>query len=96
MVTIFSAPKFVDKLFVMTHLTSAHSYCYRCGNQAAILEVDETLKYTFLQFDPAPRAGEPLVSRRSVRCDSSRTTATDLAAQGPGCTSCPLELFASG
>jgi hypothetical protein len=33
-------------------------------NQAAILEVDDALKYTFLQFDPAPRAGEPLVSRR--------------------------------
>ena len=26
--------------------------------------MDESLKYTFLQFDPAPRAGEPLVSRR--------------------------------
>lgn len=47
-VTIFSAP----------------NYCYRCGNQAAILEVDDALKYTFLQFDPAPRAGEPLVSCR--------------------------------
>lgn len=47
-VTIFSAP----------------NYCYRCGNQAAIMEIDENLKYTFLQFDPAPRTGEPLVSRR--------------------------------
>lgn len=45
-------------------LSDRPSYCYRCGNQAAILEVDESLKYTFLQFDPAPRAGEPLVSRR--------------------------------
>lgn len=58
---------------------SAPNYCYRCGNQAAILEVDDALKYTLyvqrkigqvrvltdsLQFDPAPRAGEPLVSRR--------------------------------
>lgn len=42
-VTIFSAP----------------NYCYRCGNQAAIMEVDDTLGKTFLQFDPAPRRGEP-------------------------------------
>ncbi|KAI5285700.1 hypothetical protein KEM52_002323 [Ascosphaera acerosa] len=48
-VTIFSAP----------------NYCYRCGNQAAIMEIDEGLKYTFLQFDPCPRAGEPMVSRRT-------------------------------
>jgi serine/threonine-protein phosphatase 2A catalytic subunit len=38
-VTIFSAP----------------NYCYRCGNQAAIMEMDEQMKYTFIQFDPAPR-----------------------------------------
>jgi serine/threonine-protein phosphatase 2A catalytic subunit len=47
-VTIFSAP----------------NYCYRCGNQAAIMEMDEHLEYTFLQFDPAPRRGEPLVQKR--------------------------------
>ncbi|KAK8105879.1 serine/threonine-protein phosphatase PP2A catalytic subunit [Apiospora kogelbergensis] len=44
---------------------SAPNYCYRCGNQAAIMEIDEHLKYTFLQFDPCPRAGEPMVSRRT-------------------------------
>jgi len=48
-VTIFSAP----------------NYCYRCGNQAAIMEIDERMKYTFLQFDPAPRRGEPHVTRRT-------------------------------
>jgi len=48
-VTIFSAP----------------NYCYRCGNQAAIMEMDEHLEYTFLQFDPAPRGGgEPNVAKR--------------------------------
>lgn len=36
----------------------------RCGNQAAIMEIDQALQYTFLQFDPAPRRGEPHVTRR--------------------------------
>jgi serine/threonine-protein phosphatase 2A catalytic subunit len=48
-VTIFSAP----------------NYCYRCGNQAAIMEVDERMEKSFLQFDPAPRRGEPHVNRRT-------------------------------
>ncbi|EDQ91891.1 uncharacterized protein MONBRDRAFT_21183 [Monosiga brevicollis MX1] len=38
-VTIFSAP----------------NYCYRCGNQGGIMELDDTLNYSFLQYDPAPR-----------------------------------------
>ena len=37
---------------------SAPNYCYRCGNEAAIMEVDEYMKYNFLQFDPAPRQSE--------------------------------------
>ena len=41
-VTIFSAP----------------NYCYRCGNQAAIMEVDEHLNREFITFDPAPRRGQ--------------------------------------
>ncbi|KAL7676549.1 hypothetical protein ACOME3_002801 [Neoechinorhynchus agilis] len=44
---------------------SAPNYCYRCGNQAAIMELDDSFTYTFIQFDPAPRRGEPHVSRRT-------------------------------
>ncbi|EWG91666.1 Pph21p [Saccharomyces cerevisiae P301] len=48
-VTIFSAP----------------NYCYRCGNQAAIMEVDENHNRQFLQYDPSVRPGEPSVSRKT-------------------------------
>lgn len=49
MVTIFSAP----------------NYCYRCGNMAAIMEIDERMERSFLQFEPAPRQGEPDVTRKT-------------------------------
>jgi serine/threonine-protein phosphatase 2A catalytic subunit len=48
-VTIFSAP----------------NYCYRCGNEAGIMEVDEQMNFNFLVFDPAPRRGEPHVTKRT-------------------------------
>ena len=45
---------------------SAPNYCYRCGNEAAIMEVDEFMKFNFLQFDPAPRQNElPNVTLRT-------------------------------
>lgn len=44
---------------------SAPNYCYRCGNQAGIVEVDEHLNQCFLQFDPAPRRGEPHIAKRT-------------------------------
>ena len=44
---------------------SAPNYCYRCANQAAIMEVDEKCACVFKQFDPAPRRGEPHVTQRA-------------------------------
>jgi len=47
-VTIFSAP----------------NYCYRCGNQAAILELDDKMNKNFIQFDPSPHIISPNVTRK--------------------------------
>lgn len=49
LVTIFSAP----------------NYCYRCGNLAGLLELDEHMNKCFFQFDPAPRRGEAQVSKKT-------------------------------
>lgn len=68
---IVRAHQLVQEGFAWAHgqnvvtIFSAPNYCYRVGNEAAILEVDDQLKYTFLQFRPAPRKGEPHVTRRT-------------------------------
>ena len=45
---------------------SAPNYCYRGGNLAAIMELDETLQHSFHQFDPAPRRGESDGGKRTA------------------------------
>ena len=42
---------------------SAPNYCYRCGNLAAIMEIDENMKFELQTFDPAPRRGEASLER---------------------------------
>jgi len=49
-VTIFSAP----------------NYCYRCGNLAALMELDEELKFTFIQFDPSFKQTEDMTAVRRL------------------------------
>jgi len=36
---------------------SAPNYCYRCGNEASVLAIDETLKQNFIVFGPTPEEG---------------------------------------
>jgi hypothetical protein len=54
-------------------LFSAPNYCYRCGNQAAIMQLDENLNKQILQFDPAPRHqhGEEGKVTQSMRAGAS-------------------------
>lgn len=43
---------------------SAPNYCFRCGNQAAMMEIDEKLKNSYVTFDPAPREGNEVEKKR--------------------------------
>ena len=45
---------------------SAPNYCYRCANEAAIMEVDENLHYSLQQFDPNPiKRGKLDITKRA-------------------------------
>ena len=47
-------------------LFSAPNYCYRCGNQAGIMEVNENFKFSIQQFEPNPiKRGKLDLSKRA-------------------------------
>jgi serine/threonine-protein phosphatase 4 catalytic subunit len=43
---------------------SAPNYCYRCGNVAAILELDENLKQFFKIFEHAPQEARGVPAKK--------------------------------
>jgi serine/threonine-protein phosphatase 2A catalytic subunit len=56
---------------------SAPNYCYRCGNLAAIMEVDENYKALLQQFEAAPRnaiENEKQNASNSSSCSSGVTS----------------------
>lgn len=70
---IVRAHQLIMEGFQWTHngkvltLFSAPNYCYRCGNQAAIMELGENGRRVISQFNPAPRDGA------SLRDENQRT-----------------------
>ncbi len=43
---------------------SAPNYCYRCGNQASVLEVSDNLEYYYQKFDPSDKEKENEPTKR--------------------------------
>jgi len=43
---------------------SAPNYCYRCGNQASVLSIDEDLGRTFKLFDASPESAKSVPPRK--------------------------------
>jgi hypothetical protein len=49
---------------------SAPNYCYRCGNVASALEIDENLEFFFNVFGPSPDGDIDEVRREWIPSDS--------------------------
>jgi len=45
---------------------SAPNYCYRCGNQAGIVEFSETMEKSVISYSPAPHRGDHMNNSRGT------------------------------
>jgi len=45
---------------------SAPNYCYRCGNQASVLEMDENCSKNYKIFDAAPQEVRTMQTKKHV------------------------------
>ncbi|CAD7968060.1 unnamed protein product [Amoebophrya sp. A120] len=61
---------------------SAPNYCGRCGNRGAVMEIDEHLKYTVLQFDAAPE-NEPLEGKSDLPLSPTSSSALGATQHAP-------------
>jgi len=50
---------------------SAPNYCYRCGNVASALEIDENLEFFFNVFGPSPEGDIDEVRWKPIPSDSN-------------------------
>lgn len=61
---------------------SAPNYCYRCANDASILQIDEHGNQSFTVFCAAPGQESPAKIQQGQHTDVSRV---DVLANAPGC-----------
>lgn len=47
-------------------ISSSPNYSYRLGNLAAIMEIDDNMKYELQTFEQAPKRGEPSLEKYTL------------------------------
>lgn len=50
----------------VTTIFSAPNYCYRCGNNAAIMEIDENSERNYISFENAPNHNTEGITQKRV------------------------------